>query len=238
MSNYFRVLDRLNNALRKEAPPEARLTEVPPPALHVPAAPITPVAAPLAVQSLACSRLLDCVRALTIDSAVPRVALAAVSEIESLDLVIAGLVSQAEEQGLSLFVAQFDVLSDRRRAIVPYRTAPSGAHPLAPLDLGTIRDSGRDSGEIRAWLDTAAEGHQMVLIRTAPVANSVEGAQIARSCDGIVLVAEPLKTRRKDLLAAVERARSADLTILGLVLVGAEQHLPNWLERLFDRMSG
>ncbi len=73
----------------------------------------------------------------------------------------------------------------------------------------------------------------LTIIQAPPLLHSVDAALVARACNGLVLVVEPLHTAREMLRTAVERARTADCRILGLAISGAREWLPRWLRRLF-----
>jgi hypothetical protein len=102
------------------------------------------------------------------------------------------------------------------------------AADLKPLDLS----SHAAQVEVTQWLAAASRLADMVLVQGCALSESVDAALLARSCDGLMIVAHACVTDRSTLAAAAERARAAGCRVLGLVLFGIQQPLPAWLWRL------
>ncbi len=72
--------------------------------------------------------------------------------------------------------------------------------------------------EFTQMLDTLATTFDVILIDTPPLGAVIDAAEIARSCDGAVIVAEYDKTRRRDLIRARALIDQTECPILGCVI--------------------
>lgn len=229
MSRYFHTLQRLERQ-RERAAREVggQISEGLAPALEeAPAGDVTPFPElQLARRQVAYAAVLDEMRALTSASAIPRVVIAGVSTAEAVRPVFAGIEARARQQGLRLLTAEL-VLSRGQRLLRRRRSAGEG---------WAIELTGTPEPEaLRDWLREAAAGHDLVVVEAPPVLSSVEAPLLGKACDGLVMVVEPLVTSRRALRAATERARASGCPLLGLLVVGARDWLPRWLQRFFDR---
>ncbi len=246
MSEYFRALNRLEKrrvvSFRRDvgSPEEPAAGEPPvtaPSALDQAAA--TAVRAPS--ERRACDALLDNLRALVSTSPVPAVVLAGASTVESVEPIVDGLLGQARQRRLRLLACELVVGTEhrflRRLSFADERLAASssGSVPVARLgDPDCLELVGSpEVEELNDWLGRHGAGHDLTIIQAPPLLDSVDAALVARACNGLVLVVEPLHTAREMLRTAVERAQTADCRILGLVISGAREWLPRWLRRLF-----
>lgn len=179
--------------------------------------------------------LLDNLRALSSDAAIPKVVLAGISGRESLAEITRGLLGEAEERGFQLLLAELATGADHRILRCHQESAGADSSPIsaapAPLEV-----TGNPPPAItRRWLEETATGHDFLLIEAPPLQSSVEAALLARYCDGLVILVETDITGRLELKAAVERARAAGCTILGLVIIGQPASQPYWLRKLLPR---
>jgi Mrp family chromosome partitioning ATPase len=81
------------------------------------------------------------------------------------------------------------------------------------------------------WL-AQHRGADLMLIEAPPLLHSIDGALVARACDGLILVAERGVTERRALQEAANRARAAGCTLLGVIVTSVQRPMPSWLERL------
>lgn len=241
MSRYFQTLRRLErqreralNLVGEELPPEAAAVPL---AEEPPAADVTPFPElQLAQRQVAYAAVLDEMRALTHQSPVPRVVIAGVSTAESVRPVFAGIEARAQQRGLRLLTAELVVARGHRLLRRKAAGADRGTTPGNAVEGWAIEITGTPEPEsLRDWLDEAAAGYDLVVIEAPPVLASVEAALLGKACDGLVMVVEQLVTSRRALRQATERAKASGCNLLGLLVVGAREWLPRWLQRFFDR---
>jgi len=253
MSNYFRTLNRLEQegeARTVSRGPVTPLHEVPAPARDVADEPLRQVTnlatypgAAHGEHPMAYANLLDSLRAIVHDRAVPAVVIAGASPGGAVPRVVKGLAAQARRTGLRLLVAELG-RNAGRPALRPLGevgiAGPLGPHstgldPRDPLDaldpLGPL-DNGSLPG-VQRWLDRAGAGHDLVIVEGPPLDGSVEAALLAKACDGLLLVVESGVTPSESLAKSVELAGAAGCRLLGVVMTGARSWLPPWIRRLF-----
>ena len=63
-----------------------------------------------------------------------------------------------------------------------------------------------------------AEAYDMILVDTPPIGLVVDAAEIAKCCDGAILVTEYGKRHRSELQAAVEQIKQAGCPVIGCIL--------------------
>lgn len=229
MSNYFRTLNRLEQegAVRASRPIAAPLQEVPALAGGPPEEPlrrITDLAEhtgpALGEHPMEYANLLDSLRAIVHDRAVPAVVIAGASAGGAVPKVVRGLAAQARRTGLRLLVAELGKTAGRSSL----RPRDAAAPALDPLD-GALPG-------VRSWLERAAGGHDLVLVEAPPLDGSVEAALLGRTCDGLLLVVENGVTPTESLAKSVELAGAAGCRLLGVVMTGAKPWLSPWIRRL------
>jgi polysaccharide biosynthesis transport protein len=88
---------------------------------------------------------------------------------------------------------------------------PSGARPSDPAELL----GGPRLSQLLAWAETV---YDMILIDSPPTLVTTDTAVIGRLVDGIVLVVQPTKNRRRLVTRVVERLELMKLPILGLIV--------------------
>ena len=173
------------------------------------------------------AELLDNLRALVSESAVPKIVIAGVSGTEPVENITAGAVAEAEERGLDLVTGEL-VARFEHRVLRRHDDTANGPEPL--------KLSGNPPPAVtRRWLEEAATGHDFLLVEGPPLEKSVESALLARYCDGLVILVEVDVTPRLVLQAAVQRAEAAGCTLLGLVMTGTPNAQPYWLRKLLPR---
>jgi len=75
-----------------------------------------------------------------------------------------------------------------------------------------------DSDDFGNLLDTLSKSFDMVLVDAPPVGLVIDAAEIAKACDGAVLVLHYNKTRRRDVLEAKKQIGHAGCPILGCII--------------------
>jgi hypothetical protein len=203
---------------------------------------LDPALLPPTRQQVAHASLLESLRALETDLAVPTVVIAAVSGREPAREVIAGLILQAHLRGLRLTLGKLIPARGHRllRKRIP---RPPGAQ-LADdgIDDGfdgrhandlTLELIGAPDIEVlRDWYERAAAGSDLLLIEAQPMLRSVDAALLGRGCGALVLVFETLGTRQEELETAIERARAAGCPPIGMVASEHREWLPRPLRKI------
>lgn len=75
-----------------------------------------------------------------------------------------------------------------------------------------------DSDDFRSLLDTLAESFDIVLVDAPPVGLVIDAAEIAKACDGTVIVIHYNKTRRRELNEVKRQILQTGCPILGCVI--------------------
>lgn len=88
---------------------------------------------------------------------------------------------------------------------------PEGRDVLNPVPL-------LNSKEFAQLLDALAQTFDVVLVDAPPIGLVIDAAEIARSCDGAVLVCEYNRTRRRELAAARRQLEQAGCPIMGCII--------------------
>ncbi len=182
--------------------------------------------------------LLDAMRAVTGKSQTPSIVVAGIAREASALAIIDGVAAQATLRGVRLQIGDVDVTQTHRTLSL------RGEHAADPGSTSETR--GRDTSlpfELTAataeeglgtWFVTAGVGADLLLVAAPPILSSVDALLVARACDGLVLVAEPLATQREEFEIAVERAKASGCRVLGLVMNENRDWLPRFLSRLFS----
>lgn len=88
---------------------------------------------------------------------------------------------------------------------------PSGSRPTDPAELlGSTRFS-----QLLAWAESV---YDLILIDSPPTLATTDTAIIGRLVDGVVVVVQPAKNRRRLVTRVIERLRFMKLPVLGLVI--------------------
>ena len=88
---------------------------------------------------------------------------------------------------------------------------PIGTDVQAPLSLIATPDFSQ-------MMQTLAENFDLVIVDAPPVGMVIDAAEIAKSCDGSVLVLEYNKTRRRGLQDAYQQMERTGTPILGCII--------------------
>jgi capsular exopolysaccharide synthesis family protein len=91
------------------------------------------------------------------------------------------------------------------------RVLPGAADPVAAVGV-------LGKGRVRALLEQVRREADFVLVDTSPVATVADSSAVAAAADGVILVVDLNRTRRRDVLAARQQLRNASATILGIVV--------------------
>jgi hypothetical protein len=217
MSNYFRTLLRFE----KERKSRDRGGD------DDGAAPRPKRLATTARGEAAYGRLLDSLRAVESELPAPGVVIAAADAEGTARPVVEGLRRQAASHGVRLLYARLVVTGSERLLRTEERATES---PVPPVDLA---GSTGNEATLRDWFRRHTPGHDLVLVEAPPLTASVDAALLARACDGLALVVEPMSTRQEDFENAIEHARSSGCRVLGLVMNRSRSWLPRLLRGLF-----
>ncbi len=181
--------------------------------------------------------LLDAMRTASGHSQTPSIVVAGIATAASGLAVIEGIADQAALRGVRLQIG--DVVITQTHRMLSLRGgdgAASGSDPESEmrdtsLPLELTASAAQEA--LKNWFVTAGTGFDLLIVAAPPILNSVDALLVARACDGLVLVAEPLTTQREEFEIAVERARASGCQVLGLVMNENREWLPRFLGRLF-----
>ncbi len=183
--------------------------------------------------------LLDALRAVSGRAQTPTIVIAGMARSDAVGEVINGIASQAALRGVGVQIG--DVVVSTTHRILSTREGtpePRGldfeGQPLTArtsLDLELSAPATQEA--LKKWFVSAGAGYDLLIVAAPPLLSSVDAALVARACDGLVLVGEPLVTLRDEFEIAVERARSSGCRVLGLVMNDNREWLPRFLSRLF-----
>jgi capsular exopolysaccharide synthesis family protein len=130
---------------------------------------------------------------------------------------LTGLMNMRGPQGLSEVlrsegeIGQVAKLHVRRSGIEGLDILPSGPRPTDPAELlGSPRFS-----QLLAWAETL---YDLILIDSPPTLATTDTALIGRLVDGVILVVQPAKNRRRMVTRVVERLGLMKIPVLGLVI--------------------
>ncbi len=108
-------------------------------------------------------------------------------------------------------IGQMAKLHIRRSGIEGLDIIPSGPRPTDPAELlGSARFS-----QLLAWAETV---YDQILIDSPPTLATTDTAIIGRLVDGVILVVQPVKNRRRLVTRVVERLEMMKIPLLGLVV--------------------
>jgi Mrp family chromosome partitioning ATPase len=115
-----------------------------------------------------------------------------------------------------------EIRAARTRGIVaaPHlRLLPGNRHPELPSGLIA-------RGRLRHLFDELRMDADWVLVDTVPVSTVADASAVASAADGVILVFDLERVRRRDVLAAKRQLANARATILGVVLNRAPVDFP------------
>lgn len=249
MSRYFQTLKKLQQQRDEEKPPAFTPIREPSPPPEPPAPkwdPETPEEVfpelPLAHREAAWSHMLESLRAQS-QSTQPIIVVAGVSDVESTRRLVTGLARQAERRGVSARVAR--LTRSREGSLLrlvhgvsgeydsPMKNGEVSVNPdSAPSVRGFELSGSQIDSRLAEWLRSSASGSDLLVIEAPGVLSSADTVLLAKACDGLALVVEPLITNRTALKNAAGRAQASGCTIIGLIVSGHREWLPRWLQRL------
>jgi capsular exopolysaccharide synthesis family protein len=129
---------------------------------------------------------------------------------------LTGLMDMRGPRGLSEVLrsegdmAEVAALNLRPSGIKGLDVIPSGPRPADPAELlGSPRFS-----QLLAWAETI---YDIILIDSPPTLATTDTAIIGRLVDGVILVVQPAKNRRRLVTRVVERLAMMKIPVLGLV---------------------
>lgn len=178
--------------------------------------------------------LLDRLRAQTVPGAgVRSLVLATPEPSPASGSVLDGLAARAEQLGME--VVRGELRGVPSRQLLPVRHTPADRTARHCLAVASRPD--HLVTEMGSWLGQHRNA-DLVLIEAPPLLHSIDGALVARACDGLVLVAERGVTERRALQEAANRARVAGCTMLGVIVASNERPIPRWWQRLAGAWLG
>ncbi len=182
--------------------------------------------------------LLDTMRTVAGESQTPSIVVAGIGTAASALAVIEGVADQAALRGVRLQIGDV-IISQAQRTLRIREDHPASLGPPiagqagdASLSLELTAPAAQET--LKTWVVTAGTGFDLLIVAAPPILSSVDALLVARACDGLVLVAEPLATQREEFEIAVERARASGCQVLGLVMNENREWLPRFLGRLFS----
>ena len=233
MSEYLRVLKRLERDTQRTAPSAARAAggTKAAPALVAVADDRTarPVLAPVSdARNAAFAALYDHLRATASGDATRSLVVAGASADGSARAVVEGLAAHVRRLGHRVCLAEV-VESD---GLPLLRVRPEPGDPgRAPASTHTLDlRSHASADDVREWLASVVDV-DLTLIDGGALARSVDPALLACGCDGLLIVLRSEATPREDLRVATERARAVGCRTLGIVVEVEQERVPPWLRR-------
>lgn len=99
----------------------------------------------------------------------------------------------------------------QRTSVANLHLLASGVIPPNPSELlGSVR--------MKAALDVLSAGYDFIIIDSPPVLALADSIVLSTQIDGVILVAQAKKTKRKQLKMTVDRLREVDAHIIGVTL--------------------
>jgi len=198
--------------------------------------------------------LFDNLRAVTSPGPVRKLVVAGASQGDRVGQVTIGLGTLARRRGLRVLLADVEegvkqpLLRARNASIqeaMPgngrrHSAAVKAAAQTAPYASPVALDlrGGTVAAEVDEWLGSAVEAHDMVIVEAPALGVSVDGALLARGCDGLIIVVDSATTTKDSLRIAVERAQASGCRVLGLVMTGTRRVMPDWMTRMSGSAHG
>ena len=115
--------------------------------------------------------------------------------------------------GLAQFLAGYCTLEEAVYAtnIKGGYLIPAGKEIANPMPL-------LDSPEFAQLMDHLSQAFDVVLLDAPPIGMVVDGAVVAKNCDGVVLVIEHAKRRKGEVLDAVKQIRQSGCPVVGCII--------------------
>lgn len=138
--------------------------------------------------------------------------------------------SQEEDAGLAHYLSGQAAMED-----ILYETDIDGAY-IVPVGRNVADPMGLLTSdrfkELISWLAASAD---YVLVDTPPLGMVIDSAEIAKSCDGSVIVVSYNKIHRKELLGVKEQLEKTGRPILGVVLYAVD--FDNYMNKMYYNRS-
>lgn len=124
-----------------------------------------------------------------------------------------GLEASGELLGLAHYLTGHNPLEDVLYAtnLEGISVIPAGRDVKNPVPL-------LDSEDFRNLLNTLSKSFDMVFVDAPPIGLVIDAAEIAKACDGAVMVLHYNKTRRRDVLEAKKQLEHTRCPILGCII--------------------
>jgi Mrp family chromosome partitioning ATPase len=232
MSEYLRVLKRLEGDTQRSAPPAPGGSGSPkgtPALVAVADDRARTVLAPVADdRAAAFAALYDNLRATANGDATHSLVVASAGVDDSRRAVIDGLAMHVRRLGHRVCLAEVvesDGLPLLRIRPEPGDPGRAGAS-TRPLDLR----SHASADHVRTWLASVVDV-DLTLIDGGALAKSLDPALLACGCDGLLIVVRSEATAREQLRIAAERARAVGCRPLGIVIEVQQDRIPPWLRK-------
>ena len=171
------------------------------------------------------AQLLDSLRAVETQFSAPAVVLAAAGDPGAVGPVLRGIKEQARQKGVRLMVAELVVAKGER--VLEGRDPTCPAEPLT-LNRMVTEDM------VRSWFERATTGQDLLVVEAPSLSQTVDAGLLARACDGLSIVVEPMHTNHHSFETAVERAKASGAFLLGLVMSRHVHWLPHFLRTFFS----
>jgi len=241
MSEYLRVLKRLERETRRAAPPAPRpLGSAKSAPTLVPVADDRAARAPLLSpvtddRNAAFAALYDNLRATANGDATRSLVIACAATDDSPRAVIDGLAAHVRRLGHRVCLAE--VVESAGLPLLRVRPEP-GDPGRAPASTRTLDlRSHASADDVREWLASVVDV-DLTLIDGGALDESIDPALLACGCDGLLIVLRSEVTARDALRVAVERARAVGCRTLGIVIEVQQERIPPWLRKRPSRGRG
>ena len=143
----------------------------------------------------------------------------------------------------------FDVPQEPGRGVVDALLERPGHNDLAqPTRWSQLRvlPAGHQSApppgliaheRLRHLLEHLRDSADYVIVDTSPVSAVADASAVGAAADGVILVVDLARSRRKDLVAAKKQLANARTTILGIVINRAPAEVPSYYARERTRVA-
>jgi Mrp family chromosome partitioning ATPase len=230
MSEYLRVLTRLEQDAHAAPAAAAPSTAPARPAPAVSRPPVTVVRDRRPTDGLrsdggAFATLYDNLRAAVASGTLRRLVVVDAGEGAGATAVTDGLAAHVRALGGRVRVAKME-RADGRPAVRVRADAGDGGGASIPLELPT----GASPDTVRAAFGPGGES-DLLVIDAGALTDSIDPALLACGCDGLVIAVRAGRTNTEALRAAVERARKVGAPVLGTVVSVPPASIPPWRRR-------
>ncbi len=237
MSRYFQTLKRLHSG-ETETPAAAQptadfATQALKPGLYT----FPNLMLQSAKVQTALSDLLESLRIAARNTPSRCLVVAGVSDDQASGHLMAGLETVAEHRPLKLVTGELAITGGdrfirlRRTACGETREDDSTAAAAKMAEALDLSDNLLPEN-LRGQIELVTPKADLAVVHGPPLCRSAEAALLASATGGLVVVLEPLITRRSDLFLALDHAEMSGSAVLGVVTMGAQDALPPWPRRL------